>query len=63
MSAGVGAPVILGGMVLSLEGRKVENTGADLVTNNIEDALDAISGDDAEAGGVDVLLLSARLAQ
>lgn len=44
--AATGLPVILGGSALSHNGARLENTGADLVTNDIEEALDAVSGND-----------------
>lgn len=39
-------PIVLGGAALTLSNRRQDTTGADLVTNNIDDALDAMTGND-----------------
>lgn len=44
---GCDAPIILGGFALSLDRQKAASAGADLVTNDIEEALDAMTADDA----------------
>ena len=44
--AGCDVPIILGGHALSLNAQKAMGTGADVVTNDIEDALDALTADD-----------------
>ncbi len=41
----IGVPIILGGACLGMDTDELTNTGADLVTNDIDEALDEMSGD------------------
>lgn len=45
---GADTVVVLGGAVLNEEGIDEQTTGADVTTNNIDEALDAIAGSDVE---------------
>ncbi len=41
-------PLVLGGAIVSRKDTRQVNTGADLVTNDIDDALDAMAGNDID---------------